>query len=238
MKILKTIQDDLKIQKIERNEMEERIKTTINKNIDEKFKKLDEKTFKMEKKIQEQEDRINQLERTVRRKNLIFFGLKETERSYDELVKIIIDLIVNKLKIPCEKLEIDTVRRLGRNGSVRPIVVTFSTTGKKIEILKNRAPLKETDIYVKEDFPKNVLEKRKELQKTVQEEKEKGNQVFIKYDKIIYPKERKSNKRTLSKSASPEEKSKNPQAGRLTPNSKRNKYDITRFLQESNQQKQ
>lgn len=60
-------------------------------------------------------------------------------------------------------------------------------------------------MYVTEDFSKEILEKRRELQAKVKEERAKGNFAYIKYDKIII---REGNlnteKRKRDQSSSPE----------------------------------
>lgn len=67
----------------------------------------------------------------------------------------------------------------------RPIVATFSTFCLKIDLYKQRRVLNDTAYYIKEDFPQNVLEKRKQLQEQLRIEKEKGNSATIKYDILI-----------------------------------------------------
>lgn len=62
--------------------------------------------------------------------------------------------------------------------------------------------------YIKEDYPLEVLNKRKELLVQLQEERKAGNRAFLKYDKlIVLPKKsienthtNTSSKRTLSQS--------------------------------------
>ncbi|KOB74990.1 putative endonuclease-reverse transcriptase [Operophtera brumata] len=68
---------------------------------------------------------------------------------------------------------------------IRPIVTTFTTYGKKIAILKNKHHLKEKTIYVKEDFPQEILETRKKLQVQLQKERNEGKVAFLRYDKLI-----------------------------------------------------
>lgn len=181
------MQHDLKQNKQDMLEMKEDIKNTINNNINEKFTSLELKNELLEKKLDEQSTKIYNLERQCRRKNLVFFGLEEEEKSYHQLEEIIINAINNYLKIPCDRSNIEAVRRLGKRGEkIRPVVVTFSTLGYKIKIQTSKKHgLKNTQYYIKEDYPIDILNKRKELQAQVQKEKEAGNTAFIKYDKLI-----------------------------------------------------
>lgn len=98
------------------------------------------------------------------------------------------------------------IRRLGKKSEkIRPVVITLNTIGFKIKIQKNKQCLKDTPYYIKEDFPIDVLNKRKELQTQLQKEKEAGNTAYIKYDQLIIlnnnnPSRNQPNKRNLSES--------------------------------------
>ncbi|CAK1597712.1 unnamed protein product [Parnassius mnemosyne] len=65
-------------------------------------------------------------------------------------------------------------------------------------ILRNRSNLQE-GVNIKEDYPKEIIEKRKQLQLQVEEEKKKGNVAFIKYDKLIIRKTHESNREKKEK---------------------------------------
>ncbi|CAH2107439.1 unnamed protein product [Euphydryas editha] len=104
------------------------------------------------------------------------------------------------MEIPCQKWEIEHANRIGKNtGKIRPVVVTITTTSRKIEILKKKKSLDGTNIYLKEDFPPNVLQKRKELQEDLKRERESGKRVILRYDKIVTLKTRESEIRTPTK---------------------------------------
>ncbi|XP_046976329.1 uncharacterized protein LOC124542421 [Vanessa cardui] len=219
VKILQSIQEDLSKQKIEMKEMEQSIKESKNNNIDEKFNRIETKTKDLELKIAQQPSNkktIVILEKQLRRKNIIFFGVEEKEKGYESLLSTILDIINNKMKITCQKWDIENVNRMGKySGKIRPIVVTISTTSRKIEILKKKKSLNNTNIYLKEDFPPSVLQKRRDLQETLKQERESGKRVVLRYDKIVTlkkhepelrtPTERNANKRFMS--TSPEDAS-------------------------------
>ncbi|CAH0721442.1 unnamed protein product, partial [Brenthis ino] len=57
--------------------------------------------------------------------------------------------------------------------------------GLKIQIQKTKKILNGTSYYIKEDFPKDVLIKRKELQTELKKERAQGKKAFIKYDKLV-----------------------------------------------------
>lgn len=240
MKILQQIQGDMAIQKMDMKEMEQNIKISINKNIDDKFTRMEAKTYELEGKIEQQQKSINFLERQIRKKNVVFFGVEEKERRYEELVSLILEIINHNMEIVCKKWEIESVMRIGKkSGKARPIVVTMSTMGKKIELLKNKKTLDTKGLYIKEDYPLNVLEKRKELQEQLRKEREAGKNVTLRYDKIVTLEPRNTqhdktntNKRFLSESPPALENSVTRQREERTKQaSKKNKpQNITSFF--------
>ena len=190
MSALRKIQNELDDQKKMIIKNGEDVTTNVTKNIntilEEKFQVWEEKHNYLKEEVENQEKRIYFLEKLARQRNIVFFGLHETESSYSDLENIIINFTDKHFCIKLEKRDIQAMTRLGKKGKgIRPITVTFTTLGKKIEIFKQKATLKDTEFYIKEDYPKYVLEKRKELQERVKIEKEKGNKAIIKYDKLI-----------------------------------------------------
>lgn len=61
----------------------------------------------------------------------------------------------------------------------------LSTYGIKLSILKNKKNLEYTGVYIKEDFPPQVLEARRLLQDQVKKERDEGRIAYINYDKIV-----------------------------------------------------
>ncbi|CAH0727203.1 unnamed protein product, partial [Brenthis ino] len=90
------------------------------------------------------------------------------------------------MELQFKSSDIELVKRLGkRNKIVRPILVTFTTLGRKIELLKNKKKLNNLPIYIKEDYSPNILEKRKLLQEEYKSRREQGENIILKYDKIV-----------------------------------------------------
>lgn len=210
--MLKMMQEEMRQQKMDMLAMKEDIKCTINNNINEKFKNLENKNEKLEQKLESQKLAIDNFEKSLRRKNLLFFGVEEREKSYQELEKKVLDIINNIMNIKCEKYYIESARRLGKkNDRVRPIVITLLTMGMKIQILKNKKKLENSSYYIKEDYPLEVLNKRKELQREVALLREQGKKAVIKYDKVVilnnrdqHPELQKTQNKKRSLSESPE----------------------------------
>lgn len=122
------MQQDIKQQQQDMLKMKEDIKSTIINSLNAKFNNLELKNELLEKKIEEQSNKINNLERQCRRRNLIFFGVEEIEKSYDVPEKMVINIINTHIKVSCNTYNIEAVRRVGKKGEkVRPIAITFNT---------------------------------------------------------------------------------------------------------------
>lgn len=181
-------------------EMETRINKNMYETINNRFESMQLEVDQLNSKNNEQNLKIEKLERQLRQRNLVLFGVAEEEKTYNDLEKLAIGIFMGQMDVECSTRDIQFLRRLGpkKENKSRPILVTLVTMGKKIEILQNKIKLNSTTCYIKEDFPRNVLEKRKELQKEVTKYKEEGIKAVIKYDKLIIIS--KNNKRTLPSS--------------------------------------
>ncbi|XP_045453301.1 uncharacterized protein LOC123662503 [Melitaea cinxia] len=166
--------------------MKEDITTTIINNLNEKFTYLETKQNLLETKLQQQNTAIKNFDRYLRRKNLILFGVEEQEKSYHDLEKTVIEFINEYFNLQYNNCSIEDVRRLGKKkDAIRPIKITFTTMGLKINILRNKKLLKNTPFYFKEDYPLDILNKRKELLVQLKKEKQLGHKAYIRYDKLI-----------------------------------------------------
>lgn len=184
--MLRSLQEDIKQQKEEMLKIKEDIKCTINSNINEKFKILETKNQKIETKLENQKIKIDNFEKFSRRKNIVIFGIEEDEKNYQELEEKVSNFFNDTLDICCEKNCIEVVRRIGRKSEKsRPILVSLLTIGLKIKIMQSKRKLIGTPFYIKEDYPKEVLEKRRELQTELTKARDQGVNAILKYDKII-----------------------------------------------------
>lgn len=235
--MLQKIQEELAHQKLEFKQLEQNITQKINDNINEKFEKINLKTEELEEKLKKQDIRLEFFEKQLKKKNLIFFGLEEvSEKSYHDLEAKMIEFIKNKMKIPCEKSEIESIRRMGKKGeNPRPIAVTFSTLGKKLQVLYKKKTLDNSSYYLKEDYSKNVLEKRKNLQEELKKLKGEGKRAMLKQDKIVIITKtnvekgnRNNSKRNLSESPKTNQNSADNLYTKQV--NKKNKPDITGYL--------
>ncbi|KAG7307559.1 hypothetical protein JYU34_007775 [Plutella xylostella] len=88
--------------------------------------------------------------------------------------------------------------------------------------MKNKYKLENTGCYLKEDYPKKVLEIRKSLQEELKKEIEKGNRAYIKYDKLVILNKPINNKRRLSESPEHQKEASTSQKNEKTPTNSQN----------------
>lgn len=161
--------------------------TAIMTKMDEKLAPLVEENRNLKIKLEKLENEVKYLNRGQRENNIIIFGLEETETSTQDLIEKVKNNFLQDLKINLENFEINKIHRLGlkklENNKERPILCSFVNNWKKNEIIKNKKNLKK--IYITEDYSKEVLQKRKQLQAELTEERKKGNIAYLKYDKLI-----------------------------------------------------
>lgn len=180
------------------------VTTNVLEALDEKMKKLMEENQKLKDKVTILEQKINNLEKDKRKNNLIFFGIEGNGKREAELVDYIKETI-EEAGTHLDSHEIKNIYRIGAQTSKnRPVVVTLSTVWKKHQILKAKSNLP-AGIYVKEDFPKEVLEARKQIQPIVEAEWKKGNIAFLRGGQLVIKKHTNNQreKRKRNQSVSP-----------------------------------
>ncbi|XP_026683613.1 uncharacterized protein LOC113469837 [Diaphorina citri] len=150
----------------------------INKNLVQLKKNdtdLEEKIKKCEKQLLEEK----------KRKNLIIHGLG-TFQNWKERENAVFQMIREKMGIICNNEDIDAIIKLDKRRDDGPILVKFTTNRKKLDVLFNRKLLKDTSIFIDEDYSKEIVEKRKELKKIMKQLKNDGKEkVYLKQDKLF-----------------------------------------------------
>lgn len=206
MKILQDLKNEIAEQKQEIKSNSKNIVNEINENMNYKFQQLYLENEEIKSKLESQNSRLDFIEKEMRKKNIIVFGVEETERNYFDLQEKILGIISNNLEISCIPNDIEAVQRRGKKaeGKIRPVVLTFTTLGMKIMALKNKKKLENCAYYIKQDYPKHILEKRAALMDQAISEKEKGNKVILKYDKLIIIENKNDKIRPISKTGSSE----------------------------------
>lgn len=182
MQKLNNIFNDLKTEIT--TSLDTKIETKVNEAIQEvkeNVKDLNNKDQILEQKIVRCEAKVNA---EMKRRNLIVHGLGALQ-GWKERESAIFNLFQNKMKVTCKNEDIDSIIKLDKKRDDGPILVKFTTIRKKLEILANRKNLSNTNIYVDEDYSKEVVEKRKELKKVLKQLKNEGKKnVHLKRDEL------------------------------------------------------
>ncbi|XP_045783234.1 putative neugrin-like protein DDB_G0288135 [Maniola jurtina] len=202
--ILKNIQLEMQTQKEELHIFEKSITESINNNINQKFSEIESKYTELNNKVEEQEKRIDLIEKYIRRKNLVIFGIEEKEKDYHDLTKEVLTLINEKMSVELNTSEIESLHRKGKKGDkIRPIILSLTTVSKKIQIIKCKNTLNNTPYYIKDDYPQKILKERITLNEKVKKLRNEGKNAILKYNKIIILNEgiqQSRNKRNLQES--------------------------------------
>lgn len=138
--------------------------------------------------INRQNKKIEMLEREMKRKNLIIFGVVEEEGENMEVRQRKIKEVVNRTGIEIEpKEDIAEIRRIGRRekDKERPLIVELMREDKKSEIIKSTRNLRGTKWSISEDYPKEIQLQRKQLLKHMKIARSMGHRATVIYDKVI-----------------------------------------------------
>ena len=136
--------------------------------------------------------KIDYVENQSRRNNVIIDGLMQdtAHEPWSDTEQKVREFFNNKLKIDPKTIEIERAHRTGNvkqnSGKARPIVVKFLRyKDKELILAKARAHLKNTTIYVNEDFSDLLRKKRADLIPAMKQAREQGNYAVINYDRLI-----------------------------------------------------
>ncbi|XP_052742166.1 uncharacterized protein LOC112048177 [Bicyclus anynana] len=167
-------------------ELKESITNTIMEKMEEKLQPIIEENKNLKIKLENLEKEVESLKRGKKQNNLIIFGVKEGEKSSQELIQKVKQIFESDLNLNLEDYEVNKMYRIGKDnsgGKPRPILFSFVSEWKKNEVMKRKKNFK--DVHVAEDYTKEVLEKRKMLQPQLIEERKKGNFAYLKFDKLV-----------------------------------------------------
>jgi prefoldin subunit 5 len=166
--------------------------TNVN-NLNKKIEKLENNHREIATSNEQLKEKVTDLQWRSMRENLIFSGIEEAENNEEEpedCEVIIKNFIRDTMKVVGD-IPFDRVHRLGRYNIKaqypRPIVAKF-TFYKDKEFIRLRAPsvLKNTNYYVKEQYPHEIEEKRKPLYKIAKDARENPeNSVKLVRDKLF-----------------------------------------------------
>ena len=121
------------------------------------------------------------------RDNLLFIGLPEAED--EDCERMLTTFVRNKMKVR-KSIGFERVHRIGRKRDtddqrVRPVVAKFSNF-KDRELVRKQAPqtLKGSDVWVQEQFPPEIEQRRKALYPVMSAERKKKKKVSLVRDTL------------------------------------------------------
>lgn len=136
------------------------IKSEIS-NIHSKIQRIETEVNNFQNKQKTNCERITNLEKKLRRNNLIIFGLEEDDS--EDLPNKVLHFFNIVLRTKIDLSDIDCVFRVGRNNKPRPTLVKFVTLHKKSSVLKQGVLLKNTKIAISNDLTKEERNDQKIL---------------------------------------------------------------------------
>lgn len=145
------------------------------------------------------------LEGQTKRNNIIIDGVPESENeSWNDTESKVRKILSENLQMNEKQIEIERAHRAGDPKTAnrhRPIVVKFLRWKDKEAFMATGKKLKNTNIYLNEDYSEAVRLKRKELIPKMKAERANGNIAYIRHDRLIVhpPSQRNTKDEMLTK---------------------------------------
>ena len=139
-------------------------------------------------------EKLLKLEAYGRRENLVFCGVEEQISGYEtvkELFKKVTNIFVNKLGImDGAKMDYQRCHRIGpkpRNDANKPrdVIVRFVRYQDREQVWSKRRELQGSNIFIKEDFPTEIDQRRDQLYPIMKAARGKNMKATVTYDKLI-----------------------------------------------------
>lgn len=176
------LQTDAGVMKKSITEMDKGL-SSLNEEVAELRSQIEEKG----KEIEKVRTKHLYLESYSRRENLKFFGIPEREVSASEggeainTSDIVYEFMANALGLedPRNNIEIQRVHRIGKSvdGKPRPILARFLRFPDRERVYQAGFGLRETNFMVLQDFPQEIIERRRKQMPKLKEAKSKGQRV-------------------------------------------------------------
>ena len=198
MKEIRKSQDEIKDLRKEITEFKESLEFTENE-LHGKIKKLEEKHESIKKTVDEiynsqvdsdfVYDKLIDLEDRSRRNNLRIYGISESKYETWEKCEEKVDEVFRE-KLGLDNIHIERAHRAkrGKNDkSIKPRTIVcnlLSFRGKKL-VMKIVKKLKNTNIFIDEDFSPETMEYRKQLCEEVKELRRKGSIAYLNYRSVV-----------------------------------------------------
>jgi hypothetical protein len=165
--------------------VEERVETT-----DFSLSLANSKVLELEKEKDSLKDEIVYLQSQSMRNNLVFSNIPEAPLEGPDVAEAKLrEFMTDKMKIAkdiVDKMGFERVHRIGPkiDGKTRKLVAKFSLFKERELVRKQWKALEGTPYYVNEQFPKEVIDKRRKLVPKMKDARREGKTAWIAYDTL------------------------------------------------------
>ena len=160
-------------------------------NQDKMLSKLTKGVNELTKTCQLEKEHAIILESHSRRNNLIFYNIpevrQESSATSESLVYNFMEQNLHMEEKETNEISIERAHRLGKvreDNKPRPIIVKFSFHKDKERILAKGRTLAGTNFGLSQDFPREIVDIRKELIKVMKDARKNGQDTKLVYDKL------------------------------------------------------
>ena len=169
----------------ERNkEIEQMKKEVVREGVKEMRKERDEE----DKRVKEISTKIEEIEKERKKKNLIIFGLHESQeeeagKRYEDDERKCNQIFMKELQL--QNVEMEKLIRIGRKNENRnrPLLVKMANEEERLRVLRNAKRLRYSEefqrVYIDRDMTAMEREKDKKLRKELKEKREKEDAWYI-----------------------------------------------------------
>ena len=152
------------LETLEKLELDLQTQVTLVKSVTQENRKLEDELTKEKRLREELEEKMIKIETFSRKDNLKFFGMPEekAENCEDKIVQCLNSVGLGKLH-PRAIARAHRVGKFIKGNKPRPIIVKFDHYKDKVTTLQNASRFKQHGIHIEEDFPEEIIKRRKVL---------------------------------------------------------------------------
>lgn len=167
------------------HEIEERAEST-----DYNLGLFSSKVEQLESRSKQLADDLTYVQSQSMRNNLVFGNIEEARQGESEDTELVLrGFLVEKMKIASDlvaQLKFERVHRMGerQRGRDRKIVAKFNLFKERELVRKSWKSLDNSKYFVHEQFPKEVIDKRRALIPKMKEARTKGQRAWLSYDTL------------------------------------------------------
>ena len=135
--------------------------------------------------MKEELKRIDAVERDIRNRNVVIYGLdiNYEENKYDTMYRLR-ELLANQMEMRIHEESIDNCFWLGRRKGRRPLLVKFTRGITREEVLERTGMLKGSRVWIERDYDFSTRKTRNELLPYLREARKNGKRATLKMDQL------------------------------------------------------